>query len=96
MALLDKAKVTLRITVDDYDEEIADLIEAAKSDLGIAGVEAPIEPDPLYERAILTYCRVHFGSPEADEFARLKRSYDEQKAQLMTATGYTWWGGDET
>ncbi len=95
MALLDKAKTALRITVGDYDEQIGDLIAAAKLDLGIAGVELPSELDALCAQAVITYCRVHFGSPEADEFARLKRAYDEQKAQLMTATGYTDWGEDD-
>jgi hypothetical protein len=31
-----------------------------------------------------------FGLPE--DYDRLKRSYDEQKAQLSNATGYTDWG----
>ena len=95
MALLDKAKVALRITVEDYDEQISDLIEAAKLDLGIAGVVLPEELDALCSQAIITYCRVHFGSPEADEYARLKRAYDEQKAQLQNATGYTDWGEED-
>ena len=37
MALLDKAKMAMRITTNAYDDEITDLIEAAKADLGIAG-----------------------------------------------------------
>lgn len=89
MALLDKAKMAMRITTNAYDAEITDLIEAAKADLGIAGVELPGTLDPICERAIITYCRVQFGSP--DDHDRLKASYDEQKAQLATATGYTIW-----
>ena len=89
MALLDKAKMAMRITTNAYDAEITDLIEAAKADLGIAGVELPGTLYPICERAIITYCRVQFGSP--DDHDRLKASYDEQKAQLATATGYTIW-----
>ena len=89
MVLLDKAKMAMRITTNAYDAEITDLIEAAKADLGIAGVELPGNLDPICERAIITYCRVQFGSP--DDHDRLKASYDEQKAQLATATGYTIW-----
>ena len=89
MALLDKAKMAMRITTNAYDDEITDLIAAAKADLGIAGVELPGTLDPICERAIITYCRVQFGSP--DDHDRLKASYDEQKAQLATATGYTVW-----
>ena len=88
--MLDKAKKALRLTTDAYDEEITDLLAAAALDLGIAGVELPSELDALCQRAVLTYVRLHFGSPE--DYDRLKASYDEQKAQLRTATGYTDWG----
>lgn len=89
MALLDTVKMALRITTEAYDSEITDLIEAAKLDLGIAGVEIPDEIDALVTRAIITYAKMSFGLPE--DFDRLKRSYDEQKAQLSNATGYTNW-----
>ena len=88
--MLAKAKLALRLTTDAYDAEIEDLINAAKLDLGIAGVVLPGELDALCQRAILTYVRANFGSPE--DFDRLKASYDEQKAQLKVATGYTDWG----
>ena len=87
--MLDKGKLALRITTNAFDDELSDLISAARLDLGIAGVVVPEEIDALVGRAIITYCRVHFGSPE--EYDRLKAAYDEQKAQLMTATGYTVW-----
>lgn len=90
--LLDKTKLALRLTVDDYDSELADLIEAAKLDLGIAGVDLPETLDAIVERAIITYCKVQFSALTDGEYARLKASYDEQKAQLSTATGYTEWG----
>lgn len=88
--MLNKVKLALRITTNAYDDELTDLIEAAKQDLGIAGVTVPAEVDSIVGRAIVTYCKVHFGSP--DDFDRLKASYDEQKAQLTMATGYTDWG----
>lgn len=92
MALLDKAKMAMRITTNAYDDEITDLIAAAQTDLGIAGVELPGTLDAICERAIITYCKLHFGSIDRAEFHdRLKASYDEQKAQLATATGYTVW-----
>ena len=89
---LDKVKMALRITTTAYDSELTDLIEAAKLDMGIAGVLLPSSLDELCDRAIITYCKMHFGLPEDAD--RLKRSYDEQKAQLITATGYTDWGDD--
>lgn len=89
MATLDKVKMGLRIKTTAYDEELADLITAAKLDLGIAGVEVPSTLDEIVTRAIVTYCKMSFGLPE--DYDRLKKSYDEQKAQLVTATGYTDW-----
>lgn len=90
MALLLKVKTALRITTDAFDDELTDLIEAAKLDLQIAGVTIPAELDAIVNRAIITYCKMNFGIP--DDYDRLKKSYDEQKAQLSTATGWTNWG----
>ena len=45
-----------------------------------------MENDPLVVQAVKTYVRMSFGSPS--DYDRLKRSYDEQKAQMQTATGY--------
>lgn len=87
--MLEKVKLALRITTNAYDSELQDLIDAAKLDLGIAGVVLPDTLDAIVSRAVVTYCKVHFGSP--DDFDRLKASYDEQKAQLSMATGYTEW-----
>lgn len=85
--MLEKVKLALRITTGDFDEELSDLISAACADLGIVGVDASNPSiDPLLTRAVTTYCKAHFGEP--DEYDRLKASYDEQKAQLITATGY--------
>lgn len=92
LTLLEKTKLALRITVNAYDEDLNSLILAAKSDLGIAGVELPAALDAVCERAIITYCKVHFSALSDGEWSRLKASYDEQKAQLATATGYTEWG----
>ena len=89
MATLDKVKMGLRIKTTAYDEELTDLIAAAQTDLGIAGVVVPSTLDEIVTRAITTYCKMSFGLPE--DYDRLKKSYDEQKAQLVTATGYTDW-----
>lgn len=87
--MLEKVKMALRITTDAYNSELNDLIDAAELDLGIAGVVLPDTLDAICTRAIITYCKLHFGQP--DNYDRLKASYDEQKAQLSMATGYTEW-----
>ena len=89
MALIDTCKMAMRITTTAYDSEINAYIDAAKLDLGIAGVDTAVL-DPLTEKAILIYVRMSFGAPA--NYDQLKAAYDEQKAQLMNATGYTDWG----
>lgn len=87
VTMLSKVKMALRITTNAFDSELNDLISAACADLGVVGVEVlDTTTDPLLIRAIITYCRIHFGQP--DDYDRLKASYDEQKAQLISCTGY--------
>ena len=88
---LESIKLALRIITDAFDNEITALAEAALLDLGIAGVNGSnvVLADPLVLQAVTTYVKMHFGQP--DEYDRIKRSYDEQKAQLSMATGYTTW-----
>ena len=97
--ILQKVKTALRISINSFDSELTDLIEAAKLDLGIAGVrnadlEAGVTPtDALIIRAIVVYCKLYFGEPAtSDHWKSLKEAYDEQKAQLSMSTGYTDWG----
>jgi hypothetical protein len=89
MDILSAVKMALRISTNAFDMQLQDLVDAAKLDLGIAGVVLPSTMDAIVRTAIITYVRLHFGQP--DDYDRLKRSYDEQKAQLSTATGYTTW-----
>jgi hypothetical protein len=91
--MLDLVKKSLRITSDAYNDELNNLIDSAQLDLGIAGVTLPTNFDAICKTAICTYCKLHFGSP--DDYDRLKASYDEQKAQLSMATGYTDWGDSD-
>lgn len=87
--MLEKVKQALRIVTDDYDDEINDLIEACLLDLGIAGVTNDDTTNKLIIRAVITYCKANFGDPT--NYENFKKSYDEQKAQMGMATGYTTW-----
>ena len=91
MTMLEQIKMALRITTNAYDAELNNLIAAAAIDLGIAGVNDERESvsNPIIIRAVSTYCKMNFGT--VDDYDRLKASYDEQKAQLSMATGYTDW-----
>lgn len=84
--MIERVKLALRLSTDAYDVDVQGLIDAAYADLGIAGVYNASEGDPIIDRAVITYCRLNFGSPS--DYDRLKASYDEQKAQLQMATGY--------
>lgn len=90
--LLSAVKLALRIKTEAFNSELTDLINAALADMGLAGVAHQDTSDPLVNRAVITFCKLNFGAP--DEYDRLKAAYDEQKAQLGMATGYTDWGGD--
>lgn len=89
--MLDKVKIALRITTTAYDTELTSLINAALKDMGIAGVNSfeSTTTDQLIITAVTTYVKMNFGT--VSDYDRLKASYDEQKAQLVTATGYTTW-----
>lgn len=95
--MLDRVKLALLITGNDFDSELSDLIDAAAMDLGIAGVDALVistdTNDALIIRAIITYVGYQFEIMHGslDRSAAYKKSYDEQKAQLGMATGYTTW-----
>lgn len=88
--LIAAAEKALRIVTTSFEDEIGSLLDAALLDMGVAGVTVPSEIDALVQQAAITYVKMNFGQP--DEYERLKRSYDEQKAQLASCTGYTNWG----
>ncbi len=88
--LIAAAEKALRIVTTSFEDEIGSLLDAALLDMGVAGVTVPTEIDALVQQAAITYVKMNFGQP--DEYDRLKRSYDEQKAQLASCTGYTNWG----
>lgn len=105
--MLNECKAALRITTTAYDGELCSLMDAGAKDLKIAGVVLPgtvafqttnqgivdssTLTDALCMRAIFTYVRMLFGSP--DDYERLREAYQTQKVQLMHASDYT--GYDE-
>ena len=92
LSALPRVKLALRLTEDDFDDQVLDLMESALQDLGIAGVngERALITDTLVRQAVITYCKANFG--DTSDYDRLKASYDEQKAQLSMASGFTNWG----
>lgn len=84
--MLEKVKIALKITTNDFDSELSDMINAAVLDLGLAGIINTLQTDALVIRAICTYCRLNWGSPA--DYDKLKSSYDEQKAQMSMSSLY--------
>lgn len=81
--MLNEVKLALRITDNDFDNELIPLIESAKSDLELSGVALAsiIDTDYLIKRAIINYCKAEFGydNPDSDKF---KASYESLKTHL--------------
>ena len=91
--MLEKIKMALRVKTRAFDYELEQLMNSALIDLGFGGAKdevLKVDADPIVTQAVITYCKMNFGLPE--DYDRLKRSYDEQKAQLGTASRYTDWG----
>lgn len=99
MALIDEAKVALRVSTSDsgITAQIERLIEEAKLDLcrtaDIAESAVNIsDPDALIKGAIL--CYVGFvWTTDADEKQRLKACYDDMKGKLAMSSAYGTYGG---
>ena len=90
-ALLDKAKLCMHppIKTKAFDADLLRLIRVAEADISVAGIIRNGDNDDLYDQAVLTYVRMNFGEPS--DYDRLKKSYDEQKAQMSMHTGNTEW-----
>lgn len=97
MALIDEAKVALRVSTSDsgITAQIERLIEEAKLDLcrtADISEDAVSDPDALVKGAIL--CYVGFvWTTDADEKNRLKACYDDYKGKLSLSSAYGTHGG---
>ena len=89
--MLQDIKDSLRESGNDLDTEILDLIDAAKADLILSGVnkDKVIDTDPLIKRAVTVYCKAHFGYDEPKIAERFEQSYISLKHHLTLSTEYT-------
>lgn len=87
--MLEDIKDVLRVSGDDLNLEIQDLIESAKADLILSGVhkDKVRDDDPLIKRAITVYCKAHFGYDDMGE--KFAQSYDSLKHHLTLSAEYT-------
>lgn len=87
--LLNKCKMYIRkFKTDALDEEVQDLIDAAKTDLKSVGIVCENYTDPLMIRAITCYVKTHYGyeNKDSDKFLA---SYESIKTHLSLCSEYT-------
>ena len=94
--LLDACRAALRIPafVNDYDEEITDVIEAARAELvagGVSEAKANDDSDGRVRLAIKVYVKANFGmdNPDAERFMK---SFD---AMLTSMSGDSAYNGSD-
>ena len=92
--MLDYIRKLLRISSDDFDEEIQELIDAAESDLELVGImqakfsrTGDLYDDILVRRAIATYAKANFGADNPDT-EKLMTAYVSLKERMAMAQGY--------
>lgn len=90
--MLDACRDALRIPADvtDYDDEIADLIDAARAAMRAGGVsvdKSQDDSDGTVRLAIKVFCRANFGmdNPDAD---RYMHTFDELVTLMHGTSAY--------
>jgi len=84
--MLEAVRLSLRLTVSDFDAEILDIIEACKLDLHVAGVARIPDNDPLILRAVTLYAKGHFGFADMGE--KYLKAYESLKITLSVSSAY--------
>ena len=89
--MLEDVKNSLRVSGNDLDTEIQDLINSAKADLILSGVhkDKVIDTDPLIKRAVTLYCKANFGYDDVKLSERFEQSYISLKHHLTLSAEYT-------
>ncbi len=91
-SILNDVRLALRITSNALDTELAALIDSAKRDLSIAGIQSPDlasdvdVSDPLIRRAIILYCKADQNVDQAAE--RYMSVYEHLKSALCLSDEY--------
>ena len=107
--MLNEAKKALRVTVNNFDDEIMRLCQAGLMDLRIAGVEIPgrvaftvstsgaVTDTSTLKDPLVQRAVITYAAVHfgnPPNYDKLLDSYETQKVQLMHATDYTGFGGD--
>lgn len=83
-------RLRVRASAAKLDDEVKDLILAARADLVSGGIlleRAENESDPLIKQAISTYVKAEFGLDNEDS-EKYRASYESQKIALALNSDY--------
>lgn len=109
--MLEEAKKALRVTVNDYDDEIARLLTAGANELTTLGVVLPgsvtittdeygvITDTSTLTDALAMQAIITYAAlrfGNPPNYDKLLRAWEEQKGLLMHANAYTNYGGGVT
>lgn len=87
MISVEDVKLNLRVSGKDFDTaEIIPLISAAQAELRRQGVINQPDKDPLIFRAVIFYCKAHFGFDK--DGARYEAAFDKLAAALALTGEY--------
>lgn len=84
--MLEKVKTALRVSGTAFDNEVTDLIAAAKADLEGAGVTVD-DTDPLHQQAIVCFCKSRYGYEDPQQADRFWSAYEAHKVHLAIVAG---------
>lgn len=89
MAILNDVKKALRISDKNtkFDDDLTDIVAAAKLDLKGAGVIRTDDTDALIKRAIIIYAKANFGLG-INDMEKYQKSFDKLKIHLSLSADY--------
>lgn len=85
-ALLPEARVWVRKSASNLDDELEQTLAACMLDLKNAGVDNFREGDPLLKQAAKLYLKAHFGYDDKSE--KWEAAYEHLKAALSLSGEY--------
>ncbi|QSB10448.1 phage gp6-like head-tail connector protein [Lysinibacillus fusiformis] len=88
LTLLEKVKFAMRLDEDEHDDELNDLIAAAKREIIEVGAssEKVVDEDDLIRRACILYCKAHFGYDDNKE--RFASAFEKMLIKLSLLSSF--------
>lgn len=89
-AYIHSLRLYLRLNNTRLDDEITDLVEAARKELVLAGIspeKVDDESDPLIKRALAVYIKAEFGL-DNDDAGSYRESFEMLKRFLALSSEY--------